>query len=328
MSNIEAEPAEIECVSCPEEGIEVIEARSVPLGGIRAMKVNRTLPTRDRSMVGAWCFADHYGPEPVSQSGGMQVIPHPHTGLQTVSWLFEGEIEHRDSAGVHAMVLPGEMNLMSAGHGISHSEVSTERVEMLHGLQLWVALPDAVRDDPHGFQHYAPPSVPLTDPAGAAVGSMKVFVGTLGGSTADIVTATPLMGAEVIIEPRASVDLDVDATFEHGVLLDTDALEVNGVAIGRSSLAYVGPGATRLELVNTTDVPARVVVLGGEPFEEDVIMWWNFVGRTHDEIVGYREEWQERAERFGSVDGWGSAEWIPAPPLPNSRLKPRKRPQR
>ncbi|ALG84943.1 pirin family protein [Gordonia phthalatica] len=325
MSNVEAEPAEMECGGDPVDGVEVIEPRLVPLGGVRAMQVNRTLPTRDRSMVGAWCFADHYGPEPVSQSGGMQVIPHPHTGLQTVSWLFEGEIEHRDSAGVEAMVLPGEMNLMSAGYGISHSEISTERVEMLHGVQLWVALPDAVRDGHNGFQHYAPPAVDLTDGSGAPAGTMKVFAGTLGGSTADITTATPLLGAELLIDPSATAVVDVDTTFEHGVLLDTEALTVNGVAIGRASLAYVGPGATRLELANPTDAVARVVLLGGAPFDEDIIMWWNFVGRDHDEIVGYREEWQARGERFGTVGGWGADEWIPAPPLPNSRLKPRKR---
>ena len=325
MSNVESDPPEMECGGDPVDGVEVIEPRQVPLGGLRAMQVNRTLPTRDRSMVGAWCFADHYGPEPVAKSGGMQVIPHPHTGLQTVSWLFEGEIEHRDSAGVEAMVLPGEMNLMSAGYGISHSEISTERVEMLHGVQLWVALPDAVRDGHNGFQHYAPPAVPLTDASGRSAGTMKVFAGTLGGSTAEISTATPLLGAELLIDPNTTAVVEVDTAFEHGALLDTESLTVNGAAIGRASMAYVGPGAARLELTNPTDDVARVVLLGGTPFDEDIVMWWNFVGRDHDEIVGYREEWQARAERFGTVGGWGDDEWIPAPPLPHSRLKPRKR---
>ncbi|GAA2390531.1 pirin family protein [Gordonia cholesterolivorans] len=325
MSNMEAQPAEVECGATPAAGVEVIEPRLVPLGGIRAMKANRTLPTRDRSMIGAWCFADHYGPEPVSQSGGMRVLPHPHTGLQTVSWLFEGEIEHRDSAGVHAMVLPGEMTLMSAGRGISHSEVSTRRVETLHGVQLWVALPDGARHGENGFQHYRAPSVDLTDASGAVVGSMKVFVGDSGGSSAEIVTATPLLGAELSIDPGACAVLEVDESFEHGVLLDTAAAEVGGVRIGRASLAYVGPGSSRLEVHNPTDRPARAVLLGGEPFAEDIVMWWNFVGRDHDEIAEYREEWQRRSERFGTVGGWGADEWIPAPPLPNTRLKPRRR---
>ncbi|WP_026917990.1 pirin family protein [Gordonia shandongensis] len=325
MSNLESDPTELACGPEPRRGVEVIESRSVPLGGIRAMRVNRTLPTRDRSMVGAWCFADHYGPEPVASSGGMRVLPHPHTGLQTVSWLFEGQIEHRDSAGVHEMVLPGEMNLMSAGYGISHSEVSTESTDILHGLQLWVALPDTVRHGRHGFQHYAPESVEVTDSDGAAAGSMKVFAGGLGGSRAAIETATPLLGAEILIDPGAHVVLDVDATFEHGVLLDTSALDLEGVSLERASMGYVGPGRTSVRLDNPTDSTARAVLLGGEPFAEDLVMWWNFVGRDHDEIVAYREEWQERSERYGTVSGWTADEWIPAPPLPGTRLRPRRR---
>ena len=108
-----------------QNAVQVITAREVPLGGLRAMTVRRTLPSRERAFVGAWCFADHYGPDDVSATGGMDVAPHPHTGLQTVSWLFSGEIEHRDSAGVHALVEAGQMNLMTAGAGICHSEVST-----------------------------------------------------------------------------------------------------------------------------------------------------------------------------------------------------------
>src|ERR687892_231597 len=125
--------------------VEVLTPRDVPLGGPRAMTVRRTLPQRSRSLIGAWCFADHYGPDEVHVSGGMDVPPHPHTGLQTVTWLFTGEVEHRDSLGTHAIVRPGELNLMTSGHGICHSEVSTPRATILHGVQLWVALPDAHR---------------------------------------------------------------------------------------------------------------------------------------------------------------------------------------
>ena len=121
-------------------GVEVLTPREVPLGGLRAMTVRRTLPQRGRTFVGAWCFADHYGPDEVDDSGGMVVPPHPHTGLQTVSWLFAGEIEHRDSAGHQALVRPGELNLMTGGRGVSHSEVSTSGTTTLHGVQLWVAL--------------------------------------------------------------------------------------------------------------------------------------------------------------------------------------------
>lgn len=136
MSNVDAEPTEIVCESEPAPTrVQIITSREVPLGGPRAMPVRRTLPQRARSLVGAWCFADHYGPDDVAATGGMDVAPHPHTGLQTVSWLFAGEIEHRDSLGKHAFVRPGELNLMTGGHGIAHSEVSTPATTVLHGVQ-------------------------------------------------------------------------------------------------------------------------------------------------------------------------------------------------
>ncbi len=153
MTNPERDPQETVATTGDVEcGTEVLMPRDVPLGGPRAMRVRRTLPQRERSLIGAWCFVDHYGPDVVADSGGMSVAPHPHTGLQTVSWLFEGEIEHRDSAGNQAMVRPGEVNLMTAGRGISHSEVSTAAATALHGVQLWVALPDASRHVDPGFE--------------------------------------------------------------------------------------------------------------------------------------------------------------------------------
>ena len=206
MSNLEEHPVSQECMADPRGGVEVITARDVPLGGPRAMRVRRTLPQRQRSLIGAWCFIDHYGPEDVSTSAGMDVAPHPHTGLQTVSWLFTGEIEHRDSAGVHAMVRPGELNLMSAGHGISHSEVSTPGTDTLHGVQLWLALPDAHRDTPRAFEHHAPDAVDLV---GAAA---RVFLGELAGIVSPVETFSPLLGAELILDPHATLALDVDLT--------------------------------------------------------------------------------------------------------------------
>lgn len=157
MSNLEAAPAEVACAASQRRDasprVEVLHPREVPLGGPRAIRVQRTLPQRGRSLIGAWCFIDHYGPV----AARMDVPPHPHTGLQTVSWLFSGEVEHRDSAGVRAVVRPGELNLMTAGAGICHSEVSVDAGPVLHGVQLWVALPAAARDTARDFAHYAPP---------------------------------------------------------------------------------------------------------------------------------------------------------------------------
>ncbi|QKT10560.1 MULTISPECIES: pirin family protein [unclassified Rhodococcus (in: high G+C Gram-positive bacteria)] len=331
MSNVETQPVEIECEHGPDAPgsagrplLEVISSREVPLGGPRAMPVRRTLPQRARSLIGAWCFADHYGPDDVALTGGMDVAPHPHTGLQTVSWLFTGEIEHRDSKGVHAMVRPGEVNLMTGGHGICHSEVSTPETTILHGVQLWVALPDAARDAPRNFEHYVPPVVSVDG------GSARVFLGSVAGSSSPVHTFTPLLGAELTLEPRASVRLDVDPTFEHGVLVDTGSVrleDIDGVDLARADLGYAGIGASQLTLTNLTDEPARVVLLGGEPFGEEIVMWWNFVGRSHEEIEAFRDAWQAESERFGAVQGYtGDVARLPAPPLPNARIKPRTNP--
>jgi redox-sensitive bicupin YhaK (pirin superfamily) len=301
--------------------IEILTPREVPLGGLRAMTVRRTLPQRQRSLIGAWCFLDHYGPDDVADTGGMSVAPHPHTGLQTVSWLFTGEIEHRDSAGNHAMVRPGELNLMTAGHGISHSEVSTPATTTLHGAQLWLALPDAARDGAPGFYHYAPPAV--TGDGWTA----RVFLGSLVGSTSPVVTATPLIGAELLLDPGASLELDIDAAFEHGVLVDTGVVRVAGQEAKAHELAYLAPGPSRLAVDAGSD-GARLLLLGGPPFGEPIVMWWNFVGRTHEEVVASREDWQAQLAdgytdgRFGVPTGNEMAP-IPAPPLPNLRLTQR-----
>jgi redox-sensitive bicupin YhaK (pirin superfamily) len=320
VSNVETRPEELTCHGGSDAGpstVVVLESREVPLGGPRAMSVRRTLPQRARSLIGAWCFADHYGPDDVSVSGGMDVAPHPHTGLQTVSWLFTGEIEHRDSLGSHAMIRPGELNLMTGGRGICHSEVSTPETSILHGVQLWVALPDAHRDAPRAFEHYAPEPVELD---GATA---RVFLGTLGSSTSPVRTFSPLLGAELVLPPGARARLPVKASFEHGVLVDTGVVELGDTRLARGDLGYLGAGAGFLELANPGAGPSRVILLGGEPFGENIVMWWNFVGRDHEEIVRFREEWQAESERFGRVTGY-HGDRLPAPPLPGGRLVPRR----
>ena len=318
MSNVETRPRELVCrsESGTGPGVEVLGPREVPLGGPRAMTVRRTLPQRARSLIGAWCFADHYGPADIV-GRGMDVAPHPHTGLQTVSWLFAGEIEHRDSHGVHAMVRPGEVNLMTGGHGICHSEVSTPGTSVLHGVQLWIALPDANRDAPRDFQHHAPVPVELDG------GSALVFLGTLGGDTSPVATFTPLLGAELTLAPGARLDLPVDPGFEHGVLVDTGVVELAGTELTQGTLGYLGSGSESLSLTSQGTTPSRVILLGGEPFGEELVMWWNFVGRSHEEIVRFRDDWQAESERFGRVEGYPGLR-LPAPRLPGGRLVPRR----
>jgi redox-sensitive bicupin YhaK (pirin superfamily) len=323
VSNLDTTPVEVDCTAGPSGGIEILEPRDVPLGGPRAMRVRRTLPQRQRSLIGAWCFADHYGPVDVRGGPGMNVPPHPHTGLQTVSWLFAGEVEHRDSNDVHAMVHPGELNLMTAGAGICHSEVSTAATTILHGVQLWVALPDGARDTERRFDHYAPQPVFRDD------ATLTVFLGELAGQRSPVSTFTPLLGAQIDLPVGGSLEVDIDPAFEHGILLDTGRLDVAGHTVAVGEMAYQGTGHGSMTLTNVGDTPARAVLLGGEPFTEGLLMWWNFVGRSHDEIVAFREEWQARSARFGVVRGYtGHPDWLPAPPLPTTRLKPRQPPRR
>ena len=320
MSNLEAAPGEVACAATLFDGVEVLQPREVPLGGPRAIRVRRTLPQRQRSLIGAWCFVDHYGPRQVSDLAGMDVPPHPHTGLQTASWLFGGEIEHRDSGGVHQLVRPGELNLMTAGAGICHSEVSTAATTVLHGVQLWVALPDAARNGPREFEHHVP------QPFTRGRCTLRVFLGELAGQRSPVHTFTPLLGAQLDLPAGSHIDLDVDPAFEHGVLLDLGAVEVAGRRLETGDLAYLGPGPTSLRLHNSAERPARVLLLGGPPFAEDLLMWWNFVARTHDEIVDYRRLWQDGDPRFGAVSGYsGLVTRLPAPPLPATRLRPRRR---
>jgi redox-sensitive bicupin YhaK (pirin superfamily) len=328
VSNLESSPAEVDVgldSGSGSDGVEVLAPREVPLGGPRAMLVRRTLPQRERSLIGAWCFADHYGPQDVRDEAGMDVPPHPHTGLQTVSWLFSGEVEHRDSAGVHAMVRPGELNLMTAGAGICHSEVSTPATTMLHGVQLWVALPESDRDTARRFDHYVPTPVMR----GGSV--LRVFLGTLDGVSSPVSTFTPLLGAQVDLAARAALSLTVDPAFELGVLVDRGDIEVDGTALNVAELSYRAAGPSVVQIRNTGDRPARVLVLGGTPFTEELLMWWNFVGRSHDDIAAYREQWQEHDPRFGEVIGYhpgrqGVPRRLAAPPLPTSRLRPRPHP--
>jgi quercetin 2,3-dioxygenase len=319
MSNIETAPGEVACSATESAGVEVLHPREVPLGGARALRVQRTLPQRQRSLIGAWCFIDHYGPV----AARMDVPPHPHTGLQTVSWLFSGALEHRDSAGVQAMVRPGELNLMTAGAGICHSEVSIESAAVLHGVQLWVALPESDRGAGRDFAHYVPS--PISLPAAVA----RVFLGQLAGTRSPVHTFTPLLGAQLDLDGKAAVDIDVDPTFEHGVLCDLGTVQMGGTILSAADLGYQGAGSPTLHLRNMEDRPARVLLLGGTPFTEALLMWWNFVGRSHDEIVRYRQLWQDADELFGAVAGYqGSVSRLSAPPLPTTRLRPRPQPNR
>lgn len=301
--------------------VTVVRPREVSLGVDEGMAVRRTLPRRERSLIGGWCFIDHYGPASVAETGGMRVAPHPHTGLQTASWLFAGEVEHRDSAGHHALIEPGELNLMTAGRGISHSEMSTTRASDLHGVQLWIALPDHARFITPAFEHVVPESI---DDAGMRG---HVFIGSLLGSTSGATVHSPLVGAELRLAAGVVIDLPVEVGFEHGVLLDRGSLRIDGHSVQSGELAVLdrGRSAVRLEAL----APTRLLLLGGEPLGESIVMWWNFIGRTHDEIAEYRRQWQTEVQGSAAASLFGlpiddTATPLAAPSLPAGRLRERQ----
>jgi redox-sensitive bicupin YhaK (pirin superfamily) len=334
MSDLEKDPVEVVCDGSEGEGptYELLEPREVLLG--RTTKVRRLLPNKNRRMVGAWCFVDHYGPDDLTSrvdsydvpgERGMQVPPHPHTSLQTVSWLFEGEIEHRDSVGSHAFVRPGELNIMTAGNGIAHSEVSTPTAPpMLHGAQLWVALPDSVRTTvPPAFNAYA--ELPFVQFDGARA---TVMIGTVAGVTSPAPAYTPLVGADITIDAGRTLSLPLTPSNEYAVLIVDGSLSVGDLTPGFGEMTYLGGGRDVVELVASSN-GVRFLLLGGEPFEEQLVMWWNFIGRTHEEIVAARNAWQAAITptgnpRFPMVPGYDGAP-LPAPPLPATTLKPRPR---
>ncbi|HEY3501844.1 MAG TPA: pirin family protein [Actinocatenispora sp.] len=319
MSNLDTRPDVVECGGrrgVPAEPVhETLPGREVLLG--ESTVVRRLLPTLGRRLVGAWCFLDHYGPDDISAGSGMQVPPHPHTGLQTVSWLLDGEVLHRDSLGSRATIRPGQLGLMTAGAAIAHSEESPPvHPALLHGTQLWVALPDAHRHVRPAFEHHATPPV-LTERGMTAT----VLLGTLAGATSPGTTYSPIVGADLALDARATVRLPTEPDFEYAVLSASGAAEVDGAPLAPGALMYLGTGRT--ELAVRTDGAARLLLLGGEPFAEKIVMWWNFVARSSDEIGAARADWAT-GSRFGTVHGY-HGERLAAPALPATPLKPRGR---
>ncbi len=290
-----------------------LDPRIVKLTTRSRVDVKRTLPHRRLRTIGAWCFVDYYGP--TDQLDAMSVAAHPHTGLQTVSWLFSGEVEHRDSIGSTQVIVPGELNLMTAGLGIAHSELSVNQRSQLHGVQLWTVLPNQVRYCDPAFDHYN--NLPHFEWHSVSV---RVFVGELLGHRSPAKTFSPLIGAEMHLPTRARVQIPVEANFEYGVLVVEGEVSVNTHVVARGQLHYIPQGQGQIFLESLGG--AKLILLGGEPFKEEIVMWWNFIARSHDEIVKMREDWQNHSPQFPAFEDRIGGR-IPAPILPNVRLSPR-----
>jgi len=320
MSNLDRRPTPRELggleATAAGPALDLLPGREVLLG--ESTRVRRLLPTLGRRMIGAWAFVDHYGPDDVSSTAGMQVAPHPHTGLQTVSWLLEGEVHHRDSLGSDVQFGPGQLALMTAGHGIAHAEQSpVVHPRFLHGAQLWVALPDAHRETAPAFDHH--PTLPGWTSDGVTA---TVLLGSFGGAVSPGTAYSPLVGVDLGLAAGADVEVPLDPDFEYGLLGASGAASAEGVPLDRGAMLYLGTGRSTLRL-SAADA-GRVLLLGGEPFEEHLVMWWNFVGRSGEEIADYAEQWNGESDRFGAVVGYDGAR-LEAPPLPPLPLKPRGR---
>jgi redox-sensitive bicupin YhaK (pirin superfamily) len=286
--------------------IERIEGRASAIA--EGMTVVRALPTRQRRMVGAWCFLDHLGPLQFPAGGGMHVGAHPHTALQTFTWLIDGEVLHRDSLGSEQIIRPGQVNLMTAGRGIVHTEDSLAEGQRLHAAQLWIALPASAADCPPAFEHF--PELPRWQQDGLA---FTLLAGCFAGRTMPARLQTPLVGLDIVTTAASRTELALDPAFEYGILPLTGEVVIEGERFVADEFAWLGSGRDRIAL--QLAAASRLLLLGGEPFAEPVQMWWNFVGHSRQAIIDAQREWESGSPRFGPVAGDGGRRLV-APPLP------------
>ena len=274
--------------------LQRLPTRLADVGGI---PIHRAIPQRALRKVGAWCFLDHAGPaEPPPP--GMQVGPHPHIGLQTFTWMIEGEVLHRDSLGNEQIIRPGQVNLMTAGRGIAHSEES--QTVHVHAAQLWIALPDSHRHIEPRFQHY--PDLPKTK-----IGDFDatVLAGEALGMTAPAQVHTPLMSVDLHASGQASparVQFPLRADFEHAVMSLSGQVMVEGEPLPEQELIYLPAGRESVNIECSPD--SRLLIIGGEPMDEAILLWWNFVARTTEEMQEARAQWEaEAATDAETIDG-------------------------
>ena len=307
MSNLAPTSTAESCVSEPTT-TPVLEALPGRLTDLLGLPIRRLLPRSSRRLVGPWCFLDSYGPLTFASGKPMDVAPHPHIGLQTVSWLLEGEVVHHDSLRLTGVATPGVLNLMTAGRGIAHAEETpAENAGRLRGLQLWVALPEAARETAPAFERHE--TLPALELQG---GRATVLMGELGNVRSPARAFSPLVGAEAAGEPDRRMVLPLEPDFEHALVpLQGDGY-LDGQPLAVDTLYYLGCGRREVVL-DSGRQPLRLLLLGGAPFTETILMWWNFVARTTEEIVAAREDWQA-GRRFGEVTAYPGPR-LDAPPF-------------
>ena len=273
-------------------------------------QVRRAIPSRERTMVGPFIFVDQFGPAQLDIGGGMDVRPHPHINLATVTWLFEGAIDHRDSIGSFSTIRPGQVNLMTAGRGIVHSERSPqderEAGPQLYGMQTWLALPDGQEEIEPAFEAISDLPV-VEDQCARAI----VVMGELWGKRAPTTTHAETIYAEIVLAPTGALPIDGEAD-ERALMLVGGEASVDGQPLGLYELTVLRPGKA---MTLSSDTGGRVMLLGGEAFATKRHVWWNFVSSDRDRIRQARDDWTQG--RFPKVPG-DEEEYIPLPDQPKT----------
>ncbi|MEM8111703.1 pirin family protein [Morganella morganii subsp. sibonii] len=285
-----------------------ISARIKDVGGV---PVSRVLPVKERRQIGAWCFLDHAGPAVFEGDDGMKVGPHPHIGLQTFTWMLEGEVLHRDSLGLEQIIRPGQVNLMTAGRGITHTEDSAGKNARLHAAQLWIALPPADSTVAPRFDHY--PELPVWHHDQI---SFTLLTGEYGGRRSPVLHFSPLIGMDLLAQQETTTTLDTRPDFEYGIFVLEGRLTYCDEDYSANELVYAGEGLSSVTL--TLMKGTRLLLLGGTPVQERIMMWWNFVGYDTQTLQQAVSDWNNGDIRFGTIEN-EPREPLPAPQYPVSR---------
>ena len=302
-----------DCEKYVNKFIQDFQIRSAEIG--KGTVIKRALPSREKRMIGAWCFLDHAGPVHFKQGEGLDVGPHPHIGLQTFTWMIDGTMMHTDSVGSEQMIRPKQVNLMTAGYGISHTEVAPQTETEMHAAQLWIALPDDKKDIAPRFDHYPELPTLLHNEI-----EFTVLVGEYLGQTSPVAVYTPLLGVDLTAQADSTTTLPLNPEFEYAFMALEGSAVINGQQLTQDNMWVLEPGLEHIQIEISKG--SRVLLLGGTPFESPILLWWNFVGRSYEEIAEARQQWIDHDSRFGEIPSY-TGERLKAPELPSS-MRPSK----
>ncbi len=274
------------------------------VGGI---PVARALPQAKKRTIGAWCFLDHIGPSDFGEGEkGLQVGSHPHINLQTFTWMIDGELLHKDSLGHERVIRRNEVNLMTAGSGIAHTEQTPEGCKRAHAVQLWIVLPKDQVIAP-SFHFYE--QLPMWSDAHA---DYILTTGTFGSHTAPTLQYSPIVGVDIRFQAATDVRLPTNPAFEYGLLVISGSLKIGGETFAENELAYVAAGSDTLPI--EVGSQTHIMLIGGTPLDFEPIIWWNFVAPERTDINRAAEEWNQHSKRFGEVNSELKRLLAPTPP--------------